>query len=179
MEAAKPEAQQYAVALVELAKATQTLARIEQELTAVCDLVDRNEEVRRFLADPKIRKQGKIEALRKIVKPQPEPTLLHFLNILVDKDRISLLNDVASHFFRQISLDRGRITGELVSPTPLPEEKVALIRKETSRVLGKDVDLRVRVDPGLLGGFFIQVGDFVLDDTIDRQLEDLRRQLLV
>ena len=61
---------------------------------------------------------------------------------------------------------------------PLTPERTALIEKETGRLLGRTVSLRVRVDPKLLGGLYVRVGDFVIDGTVDTQLDALRKKPL-
>jgi len=55
---------------------------------------------------------------------------------------------------------------------------IAAIEHEAGLLLGKEVHLRIRVDTDILGGLFIQVGDFVLDGTIDRLLEDIQQNLI-
>jgi len=147
-------------------------------LTGVLDLLEKNEVVREFLADHRLHKQGKAKALREILSGQIESPLLYFLSILVEQNMISRVSEIASAFFEQVSLARDTAAGELVAPVALPEDKVTEIQREASRVIGKDVDLRVRVDPNLLAGLRIRVGDCVLDGTIDRQLEQLRQRLL-
>ena len=172
------DVEQLADSLVSLGRATATLKRFDEDLMLTLETFEKNSQVRRFLADPAIRVEGKLSAVREILKDRVHPVLLHFLLILVEQDIISKLKPVADSFFRKVSGLRQRISGELVTALPLPPEKIAAIEKETGAILDKEVHLRVRVDPDILGGVFVQVGDFVLDGTIDHRLDSIRRQLL-
>ena len=168
---------QYAAALLSLALAAGQVEKTEQDLSALEAMVGKNEELRRFLTDPLIQTEGKILALRRIVGTSVSELTLRFLEILLVTGAIRNLNAIVESFFRQVAARRRKISGELVSPVPISPEKVASIESEVSRILGKDVKLRVVTDPELLGGLYLRVGDFVIDGTLDRQLKTLAARL--
>ncbi|MGQ9663419.1 MAG: ATP synthase F1 subunit delta [Kiritimatiellia bacterium] len=167
----------YATALLSLALAADQIAKTEEDLSALQRLVAKNEELRRFVTDPLIRIEGKILVLRRILGTGVSELTLRFLEILVVTGAIRNLDAIVESFFQQLAARRRKISGELVSPVPIPPEKVAIIEKEASRILGKDVKLRVVTDPDLLGGLYLRVGDFVIDGTIDRQMKTLAASL--
>lgn len=173
-----PEARAYARALLELAEATGSLESIEKAMPVAADLLRRNVDMRRFLADPKVRIEGKTRALRKLLDDKAPPALKHILEVMLHHDHTALLDSMASSFYDEVARRRGKTNGELVAAVQPSDRKVKEIQEAAGRVLGRDVELRVRVDPDLLGGFLVQVGDFVLDGTVNRQLESMRRQLL-
>ena len=178
MPSAGPEAQKYAEALVLLGEGAGDLVRVEKDLAAAMDFLERTPEVRRFLRDPRVSGEGKATALGQLLRQDLHSVVIHFLLILQEQGGLSSLPDIAEAFFQRVSVRKMKASGELVTARPLSEGQVAAIERETGRVLGKDVRLRVRVDPTLLGGLSVRVGDFVLDGTVDRQLEQFRAVLL-
>jgi len=153
------------------------LSEIEENLTDALTLLEKNEEVRKFLRTPHVAEKGKRRAVEQILRGKVHPALLYFLLTLIEQNELPLLKGVAAIFFEKASLLRKKIAGELVSSRPLSGEKVEAIEQEVGRIVGRHVHLRVRLDPGILGGIAVQVGDFVLDGTIDHQLEDIRQAL--
>lgn len=174
----QPDMERFADALIAMAQAADCLQQIETELTGVLPLIAESARIRGFLADPTIRTEGKRKAVAEVVGDGVHPALLCFLCFLVDEHQLTRMDDIAESFFEKVSGMREEASGELVSAVPLKGEKVALIEEETGRMLGRKVSLRTRVDPGLLGGLYVRVGDFVIDGTLDRQLDTLRQTLL-
>jgi F-type H+-transporting ATPase subunit delta len=168
----------YGEALFRLGEACGSVQRTERDLAAVLDLLEHREDVGRFLADPRVETRGKAEALQRLLDPGIDSSLLHFLLILLEKGRLKDLRAIAEVFFKKAAAVRGSVSGELVSAAPLPEEKVAAVEREMGRVLGKTVRLRARVDPMILGGVAVRLGDTVVDGSVRRRLEAMRAHLL-
>jgi len=178
MQAARPDIEELANALIALGKAAGALTRIEEELPDVLSLMADAERIRKFMADPAIRTEGKRRVIEELVGIDVHPVLVNFLCILVDENKLTGIRDIAQVFFTKVAGVKPEAGGELVTARPLTPEKTALIENETGRLLGKTVSLRVRVDPKLLGGLYVRVGDFVIDGTVDSQLDALREKLL-
>ena len=173
-----PEVQRYADALLALAEAVDAVPQVAADIDRAVALVEEDERVRRFLRDPLVRGEGKREALEEIFAGHVHHALVEFLRILQQEGRLDSLRDIAGLFFKKVSAQQDSASGELVSAAPLPDDLVREIEGQMSRVLGKQVQLHVKVDNQLLGGVLVRVGDFVVDGTVDRQLETMRRQLL-
>jgi len=167
-----------AQALIALAESAQCLPRVRRELPGVLDLVEGDPRMRRFLLDPSVRTAGKESALREILGTEIHPVLLHFLLLLQHLGQIGRLARIAEAFFRGAAGREDKVAGEITAAQPLSESDMAAIEKEASRLLGKTVSLSLRLDPGLLGGCVLKAGDMIVDGTVERRLEDLRRQLL-
>jgi F-type H+-transporting ATPase subunit delta len=173
-----PDIEQYAMSLLAMGQATHSLPRIENDLVFILDLIENNEEVRRFLANPHVTDKGKYVALDQILSGKIHAVLLHFLLILMDQKDLHNIKTIAEAFFRALSNLQQKATGQLVTAAPLSDDKIALIEKEIGRVMGKEVHLTPRVNPGILGGILVQVENTVFDHTIDHQLESIRQALI-
>ena len=168
----------YADLLLALGEASGGLRTLERELTGLIDWYEDQSALRRFLGDPAVRLAGKRDALEEILGQEVSSELLYFLLLLQEHDAIRHLGEIAQAFRRKVSARREQANGDIVSPAPLPDEKVAAIEKEVGRILERDVHLRVRVAPHVVAGLLVQVGDFILDGTLDRDLDQVRRSLL-
>ncbi|MFC1462177.1 ATP synthase F1 subunit delta [Verrucomicrobiota bacterium] len=170
--------QQYAESLVALSGAVDAQKRIEGELAGVVELLKTNEDVVRFISDPAVTDEGKARGLEEALSGKVHPALLHFILILHVQGALSELDAVAHVFFDRISESEQSADGTVVVARPISRKKLAVMEKETGALLGKKVRLRVTVDSNMLGGAVVRVGDFILDGSTERQLEDIRRSLL-
>lgn len=171
-------AQAYAHALLALCEAADVTATVERQLGDLLEFLNKHEAIGRFAGDPTITGDGKREALDQLLTQDLHAVLMHFVLILLACGLFRELPSVAQAFSHTLAEKREHSTGELVSAHPVSDAKVALIEKEVSRILGKNVHLQARVDTGMLGGLIVRVGDFVIDGTIDHQLDAVRRNLL-
>ena len=168
----------YADALIAIGKAANALRAIEDDVVHLLNFMEESEELQRFLASATVAQTGKRRALQEILKEQIHPLLIEFLIMLLTAGDLAQLKTVANCFFEKASQVHERITGEIHVAVPMSDDRIASIESEIGRILNKRVTLRARVMPGVLGGALIKVGDFIVDGTIDRQLEEAKRQLL-
>ncbi len=178
MPLSKVESKAYADALLSLADAADIVDCVEQELADAVDLFGNNSELRRFASHPQIQMQGRSRGLDELLEGKVHAVLRHFLLILLENGALRELPGIAKACHAEMAQRRQRSSGELVTATAIAPEKVALIEEETSRILGKRVHLKVRVDPQLVGGLAVHVGDFILDGSIENQLESIRGAML-
>jgi len=178
MQAEKDKIDHYADALIAIAKANDSLSVIENEFTNLLDFMNESEQLRRFLASADIAPQGKRQALREILTDNINPLLLDFITMLLTAGDLSRLKAISASFFNKASKEHKNISGEIHASQKISDNRVVEIEKEVGRILNKKVNLRLRVMPGILGGMLVKVGDFIIDGTVDRQLEEAKRQLL-
>jgi len=177
MQRADPDIEHYAEALVALGKATGTLDRMGEDAHAACRLLLEDPSVLRFLKDPFIDITGKTNALRELLEDRVCPELQHVLHLLLERGDIECVAAIAERFSAVVAGQDEKSAGSLITAFPLPEETVADIEVEVGRIMQKEVRLRTEIDPRILGGVRVHVGDYVFDDTVVHHLEQMRSAL--
>jgi F-type H+-transporting ATPase subunit delta len=127
-------------------------------------------------AVPVPRKRGAMVQL--IERAQTSPIVGKLLVMLAERDRLVLLQDLEASF-RERMLDYQKvIRAEVVSATPLPDDKTQAIQRTLAAVTGRTVTVQTTVDPKILGGLVAKVGSTVYDASVTRQLEKMKQRLL-
>jgi F-type H+-transporting ATPase subunit delta len=167
----------YARALFEMAQAEGATDRVEEQLIRLRDLLKSSPELLQFLKDPNIQHEGKRKALADLFQGRVHPVVLSMLIALSDQDRIGRLPHIIEEFSAIAAAARQKLTGEITTAVPLDEAALQRFAAELSRITGKNVQLVPRVDPGILGGAVIQVGEQIIDGSLRRRLEQIRETL--
>ena len=105
---------------------------------------------------------------------QLSPLAVHFLSLLLERDRLSYLPSVASRYRRLLDEKKGRVEAVVVAPDPLAATTLARMREALGKVSGKEVVLQQESDPGLIGGAVIQLEGKVYDGSVRTQIEKMR-----
>jgi F-type H+-transporting ATPase subunit delta len=167
----------YARALFEMAQAEQVLPRLQQEMFQLQHLLNNQLDLLQFLKDPNLRREGKRRALEQLFEGRAHPLLLNALIAISDQDRAGRLPHIAAEFLGLAAAARQKVSGELISAVPLDEQIVQRLTDELKRITGCNVELFQRVDPAILGGAIVKVGEQVIDGSLRRKLNQLREQL--
>ena len=131
-----------------------------------------------FLESPKIAASQKIEILARALGKRVPPLFLRFLQTVVTKRRQMLIPVIASEYRALIDESEDRVHANVtVAREPAEPEKDALAR-QLSRVLGKRVVPHITLNPAILGGLIVKVGDTVMDGSVRRRLATLRSRML-
>ena len=173
-------ARRYAKALFLLAVEQHKLDAVQADLQALAALLEASKDLRDFLGNYLIAPARRAQVLGDLFEREgrAEALLARFIFLLEEKKRMPLLREIASAFGALYDQERGIVRVELMSARPLDREQLERITERLRQQLGKDVRPTVRVNPDLLGGFIIQVGDQVRDLSVESQLRRLRRELV-
>ena len=172
------EIEHYARGLLELSLATGRLPQVEAELARAVSTIRESEELLRFLASSDVTPEGKADSILRIFDGRISPELRYFIGALAHTGGIRRIEAIDAEFRRQASLLEQRASGAVVSAIPLSSDKLHEIEEVVSAYMGRPVRLLPHVDRNLLGGIRVEVGNVVIDHTVDRHLEDARRALL-
>jgi F-type H+-transporting ATPase subunit delta len=166
----------YAEALFEVGRDKGKLDTLQQQLTQFADEVDRNRELQVFFFSPYLSTAEKQEGIERAISGA-EPELVNFLELLVDKHRMTEIFRIRREFDELWKQENRRIDVTVTSAVELDPAVVAKIGQEVERQTGEEVDLSSRVDGEILGGIVLQVGNMVLDASIRSRLEKLRKSV--
>jgi F-type H+-transporting ATPase subunit delta len=134
---------------------------------------------RTVFMSPSVATAQKTAALDRLVTRVP-PTLLNFLHILAERDRLDQVPGIADALRELINQKRGIITADVTTAIPLDATMERLVAGRLAEHLGRDpekVVIRTRIDPTIIGGVVARVGDQVIDDSVRGRIERLRRTL--
>ena len=166
----------YAEALFEVGRDKGKLDTLQQQLTQFADEVDRNRELQVFFFSPYLSTAEKQEGIERAISGA-EPELVNFLQLLVDKHRMTEVFRIRREFDELWKQENRRLGVTVTSAVELDPAVVEKIGQEVERQTGEKVDLSSRVDGEILGGIVLQVGNMVLDASIRGRLEKLRKSV--
>ena len=152
------------------------LDALQQQLGQFADAVDRNRELQVFFFSPYLSTAEKQEGIEKAITGA-EPELINFLELLVDKHRMTEVFRIRRELEELWKRENRRIDVTVTSAVELDSAVVEKIGQEVERQTGEKVDLSSRVDSEILGGIVLQVGNMVLDASIRSRLEKLRKSV--
>ena len=166
----------YAEALFEVGRDKGKLDALRQQLGQFADEVDRNRELQVFFFSPYLSTAEKQEGIERAISGA-EPELINFLDLLVEKHRMTEVFRIRRELDELWKQENRRIDVTVTSAVELDQAVVDKIGQEVERQTGEKVDLSSRVDGGILGGIVLQVGNMVLDASIRNRLEKLRKSV--
>jgi len=169
-------AQVYARSLFEVAKAHGTLDRIRTELGEFADALEANRDLAVFFFSPYFSAEEKKDALDRAVRGADETTV-NFLELLVEKHRMPVIFRVRRTFDALWEEENKLLPVEITSAIALDPTVVARLQEEIGRQTGRRVELTETIDPDVLGGLVLRVGNQILDASIRTRLEGLRKQV--
>jgi F-type H+-transporting ATPase subunit delta len=167
----------YASAFFELARAEGVVEDVEDQLFRFARILDGSDELRQTLTDaslPPERRQGIVEDL---LGGKALPLTTGLVSFVVGVGRARDLSAIIDRFVERAAAARQQVVAEVRSAVPLDDEVRDRLAKALSANLGKQVEVRVVVDPGVLGGLAARVGDTVIDGTVRHRLDLLRETL--
>jgi F-type H+-transporting ATPase subunit delta len=169
----------YARALFDVALKEADIQRVERELAQFAELVAGNELLHRVLTNPAVptpRKRAVVEQLLAHDKTF-SPVVSKLLLMLAERDRLILLPEMLAAYRTRLMDHANIVRAEVVTATPLPADRLAVLQQGLARATGRQVHLENRVDAAIIGGAVTRVGSTVYDGSIARQLQRMHETL--
>jgi F-type H+-transporting ATPase subunit delta len=170
-------ARNYAEALFELGERSGHTERFAELIDAVAGAVETTPEVQALLMSPRVPKAEKARLLTAALKGAPREFVL-FLQGLVRRGRQRLLREIVSEYEALLDIKHNRVRAGVTLAHPASESLQRDIKAALSRELGKEVVAAFHVDPEILGGTVVRVGEQIHDGSVRRRMTKLRRQLI-
>ena len=173
---------EYAEALFSLALERNIRDTLDPELKDLAAVFRENAEIRNFFASPGTPKEDKVRLIQSAFQPNVDAVTVGFLHLLVRKGREMFILKILEAYQDLVDQAEGKVEVEVTSAVPLSEEVTAKITAELTeqvrKVDGAKVDIQARVDPGLIGGLTVRMGDRLFDTSIRTRLKRLREVTL-
>ena len=164
----------YAEALFSVVKAEGELDRVEDELFRFGKLLEREHELKQLLSDQSIERAQRVKVLEDLVADKVSPHTFGLLTFIVAQGRGRQLPQILHELSELAAEARNSVIAEVRSAVPLADAQRKRLAEALGKATGKKVELKVIVDPSILGGIVAKVGDTVIDGSIKNRLEQLR-----
>ena len=167
----------YARALFAVARAEGVLPKVEDELYAFGKALEQHTDLREALTDAVLPVENKKAVVEDLLGERTHPITLGLLGFVIDLGRARHIPKIVEELARMASVERSHALAEVRTAVDLTDEQRRRLAEALSRATGRTVDLKVVVDPSVIGGVVARVGDEVFDGSIASRLEDAKQAL--
>jgi F-type H+-transporting ATPase subunit delta len=168
--------QVYARALFEVAVEHDSLDEIREQLDAFADAMNENRQLAAFFFSPYFSAQEKKDGLERAVI-DANPAFVNFLEALIERHRMPAIFRIRTEFVALWDEERRLLPVQIISAVELDSETVDNLGKRIGQQVDRKIELSSDVDPEILGGVVLRVGNVILDASIKNRLEQLRKQV--
>jgi F-type H+-transporting ATPase subunit delta len=166
----------YARSLFEVAKETDKLDEVREQLGQFADALESERELQVFFFSPYFSSEEKKDGLGKVLEGA-NPAVLNFFELLVEKHRMPALFRIRRTYDQLWEHENKLLPVEITSAIELDDEIAQRIGDQIGQQTGQRVELTKTVDPEILGGLVLRVGNSILDASIRNRLENLRKNV--
>ena len=169
-------AQVYARSMFEVAKENDVLDDVHEQLGIWADALSENRALQMFFFSPRFSSAEKKDAIRKIIDGG-DPRFVNFLELLAERHRLPVTFRIRRAFDELWREENKLLPVEVTSAVELDESVLRSIGERIEERTGRRVELTATVDPNVIGGLVLRVGNRILDASVHGRLERLRRQI--
>jgi F-type H+-transporting ATPase subunit delta len=167
----------YAKALFELAKEQDLLSRVKEDMSLLSQEAAMGSDLQTFLSSPLYTPSEKKTVLSGTFASLVNPLTVRFLELLADNKREIFLRDIARNFLDMVRKEQGIKKVTISSAVTLDAKTVETLLQTATEVAGGKVELSLVVDPALMGGFIMRIGDQQIDASVSTKLKKISREL--
>lgn len=169
-------ARRYAQAVFEMADQGGALDRWERDLSQLAGALG-DPSAAAYFSSPQVPTTEKRTTVGRILGEEGQPLALNLAGLLIDRGRFGMMPGIYDAFHALLLERRGIAVGELTTAVPLGDEELDFVKRHLRIIVGKEVEVRAIVDPDIIGGIIVRVGDQLIDGSVTSQLRKLRDRL--
>jgi F-type H+-transporting ATPase subunit delta len=169
-------ASRYAKSLLDLALEKGILEQVYQDMVLFAKTVKDNRDFELFLTNPIINHGKKLAVLRSLFTSKVSDLTLKFFLLVTEKNREAILASVSTEFIKQYNQYKGILIAHVTTAVPLTLELKTQLIQRLAQQTGKTIQLQENVDPTLIGGLVVRIGDLQVDDSIKTNLRNLKNK---
>jgi F-type H+-transporting ATPase subunit delta len=170
-------ASRYAKSIFDLAIETKLVDKVYKDMLLIDQVCKENRPLVVMLKNPIIRYDFKLKVLTRLFQKHIEEITLKFISLLCRKNRVDILPDTSKVYVEIYHEYKGIIIANVSSAVKLSSEIQNDFVNIVSKATGKTVELKTMVDEALIGGYILQVGDKMIDNSLKNKINHLRREL--
>ena len=174
-----PVSRNYAEALLALATKAENREGFGVMIRDVANAIAQDATVKLFLESPRVSYERKNEILSRAFGDRVPRVFLRFLQTMVHNRRQMMIPEIATEYMKLLDAEEGRVHAEVTLARPATDAETKDIGTQLSRVLGKNVLPQVVIDPSIMGGIIVKVGNTVMDGSVIRRLSKLATRMRV
>ena len=168
----------YSQAMFDIANEQQKIEQYGNELKTIRDTLQMNPDLRSFLLHPLVPDRSKKDTIRQIFAGDVSPIVLQFMYVMVDRRREAVLTAAIDGFIELSRAAQNIEVARIHVIKPLSAKEEAELVAGLEKMTGKKIDPLYYVDPSIIGGIVIRIGDRLIDGSLLRQLQDMEHALL-
>lgn len=161
--------------MFQIALETGQLDRWQSDLEVMAGVL-KDAEVVSFLENPRVSHERKTELLRLALRGVA-PAALNLARLLAARNRLRMIPDLVTEYRRLVYAHKGMVEADVITAVPLTEPEKERIGRGVALITGKTVMLDLKVNPDIMGGLVVRVGDKLMDGSVRNRLQELRRSL--
>jgi F-type H+-transporting ATPase subunit delta len=170
-------AKRYARALYEVASEQQAIDAIENELIEISNIIQNSQDLKMLLTHPKVTAEEKQNLVGELFNGKVSETTMNFINLLLERGREENLNEIVKHFTELSNEVRGFADATVTTAKALTEEEVQKIAEQFGQKVNKKLRVTTKVDPSIIGGIIVRIGDRQYDGSIKGKLARFTQQI--
>lgn len=170
-------AKRYAKALFEVAKEKGLISEVEEELKSVASVIKGNADLQKFLNHPSIGTSVKKDLLKQIFEGHVSETVWNTLQVLIDKGREAIIPSLVNDYVKIANEAQGLANATVYTAFALNENQVIDIASHFKKITSKTLRVETVIDPKLLGGIQVRIGDRLYDGSLSGKLGRLAKSL--
>lgn len=169
-------AHRYAKALIELAQERNVLEQVHNDMQFFVETIDNNRPLYLMLQSPIVPHAKKYNVMRDLFKNRLHPVTFSIFEIITRKNREEVLYDVAKAFHEQYNKYKNIHVAYVTTTFPIDERLRSKFSQMAGETLDRKIELQEKIDPSLIGGFILRVGDRQIDQSIKSKLQKLEQE---
>jgi len=166
----------YAKAILNLAKDSKEETAVNEDMLFITTTISENEEFEVMLNSPIVKSSDKINVLNALFKEKVNTITLGLFHLLKDNKRIAMLASIAKQYAIIYDFDKHMQVAKVTTAVPLTAEIEKEILAKIVTLTGEEANLQNEVNPAILGGFILRVGDVQYDASISNYLNELKKE---
>jgi F-type H+-transporting ATPase subunit delta len=168
----------YAHSLLELANEQKQAEPIGAELNDLRKIVEDNPAAREMMSNPAIGVEERSKMLDRTFRNNVSPLLFNVLGVINQHNRLGLVAELAQAYRELLDKQLGKVEVEITVASALDSQMASNAQTKITAALGKEAVVHQKVDPSIIGGVIVRVGDKLIDASVRHQLEAMKQQML-